>query len=66
MYRGHDNIKSLMEFYEYLINANSKIEQNGFDGKVILGVLVESYDSYYETFSDILLPYYLPLLYIYL
>lgn len=66
VYRGHDNIKSLMEFYGFLMNANSKIEQSGYDEKIILLVLVESYDSYYETFSDILLPYFLPLLYIYL
>ncbi len=29
---------------------------------MIRTVLVESYDSFYDAFSDILLPYYLPLL----
>jgi len=36
VYRGHDNIKSLMEFYGFFINAHSKIEQSGFDEKIIL------------------------------
>jgi len=35
VYRGHDNIKSLMEFYGFLMNANSKIEESGFDEKII-------------------------------
>lgn len=35
VYRGHDNIRSLMEFYEYLMNANHKIEESGFSVEIM-------------------------------
>lgn len=35
VYRGHDNIKSLMDFYEYLMNAHNKIEESAYNEKII-------------------------------
>lgn len=65
VYRGHDNVKSLIEFYEYFMNAHQKIVDSVFEMEAIKEMLLESYDMFYDTFSDILLPYYLPLLVIY-
>ena len=31
VYRGHDNVKSLMEFYEYFMMAHGKIVQSEYD-----------------------------------
>jgi hypothetical protein len=62
VYRGHDNIESLVDFYGKLKDWSGKIEESQFDGEVVRRVIKESYQKYYHTYSDVLMPYYLALL----
>jgi hypothetical protein len=47
------------------MNLHQKIVNSDFDPFVIKESIVESYDTFYDSFSDILLPYYIPLILIY-
>ncbi len=40
VYRGHDNIKSLIEFYEYFMNSHAKIVDSNFDPETMRGMLI--------------------------
>ncbi len=40
VYRGHDNVKSLMEFYEYFMNAHENVIRSEYDPEMIRTVLV--------------------------
>lgn len=40
VYRGHDNVKSLMEFYQWLMNAHTKVVNSGYDKEMIREVVV--------------------------
>jgi hypothetical protein len=40
VYRGYDNVKSLMEFYQWLMTAHEKVVNSGFDEEMIREVVV--------------------------
>lgn len=65
LYRGYDNIESLIEFYEQLCHYTAEIEKSKFEKGVIRKVLIETYQAYYHIYNDILFPYYIPLIIIY-
>ncbi len=65
IYRGHDNIKSLIEFYSHLNIFTAKIEDSDFNTEVIRSVIIETFNNYYDTYNDILMPYYIGLIIIY-
>jgi hypothetical protein len=40
VYRGHDNVKSLMEFYQWFMTAHAKVVNSGFGEEMIREVVV--------------------------
>jgi hypothetical protein len=62
VYRGHDNLENLIDFYAQLMVHTARIEESDFDGKIIRDVVIETYHSHYHIYNDILMPYYLALL----
>ena len=62
VYRGYDNVKALIDFYQKLALYCSQLEENKFSASTIISILNETYTHYYLSFKDILLPIYLGLL----
>lgn len=62
VYRGHDNIENLIDFYSQLIKHSNKIEESNFDPNTIREVISQTYATHYHLYNDILMPYYLALL----
>jgi hypothetical protein len=65
VYRSHNNIQSLIDFYQRLANHTEQLEREGFSLSAIRTMILETFRSDYLCYSDILLPLYIPLLLLY-
>jgi hypothetical protein len=65
IYRGHNNIESLIDFYERLISYTVELERSNFSRPVIRKVILETFHGDYHVYGDVLLPFYLPLIGLY-